>query len=217
MTKNKLFYIAFACFFIINNTNLALAEDFAAEDKAKMLEIIAHNNEQKKNVKDLRSYQEEHTDNIKPKEDEYWNMAWHARLADYGDSESQFVIAKAYEEGKNVEVNLKKALAFYKKAADGGHIEAAMNLGRIYSENKWLKADQEKEIYWYLKAANNNYVPAQLKVANLYEKNENFEQAYKWYEKAIQNMFPEEKNLEERSPDLKRISLKIKEKKETNG
>lgn len=162
----------------------------------------------------LIDYQKDKIDKIEPKSDDFWDLAWHARSADMGDKESQYVIAKAYEEGKSVAQNPQKAVAFYKKAGESGHIEAAMALARIYRENKWIEADLDKALYWYEKAAANNYVPAQIKASQIYEDLDNLDKAYEYMQKAMLNMYPDGKDLEEKSPDLKRLGEKIKQEKE---
>lgn len=159
----------------------------------------------------LEEYQQENTDKIAPKSDTHWDLAWHARLADFGDSESQFVIAKAYEEGNGVAVNPQKAVAFYKMAAENNHIEASMALARIYSENKWLESDFDKSVYYYQKASDQDYVPAQIKISQLYEEKQMYDKAYEYMQKASQNMFPDAKDLENYSLDLKRLGDKIKQ------
>ena len=65
-------------------------------------------------------------------------------------------------------------------------------------------------MYYYLKAANNAYAPAQMKVAFLYEANQEYQKAYDWFLKAMKQLFPNEENLQERSPDLKRLAEKVK-------
>ncbi len=138
------------------------------------------------------------------KDDDYWDLAWHAKTADYGDMHSQFVLAEAYELGKNTKVNPKKSLAYYKKAAKQGHFEACMRLGKIYTENKWVQADLEQAEFWYERAAKNGYVPAQMKLSDMmwHQKQPDYEGAYYWLARATQQMFPQEADLESRSPQL---------------
>ena len=138
------------------------------------------------------------------KDDDYWDLAWHAKVADYGDMNSQFVLAEAYELGKNTKPNPKKSLAYYKKAAQQGHFEACMRLGRIYTENKWVQEDVEQAQFWYEQAAKNGYVPAQMKLSDMkwHQKNPDYEGAYYWLALATKQMFPHEVDLESRSPQL---------------
>lgn len=211
MMKKKLFYFIVVCFFMLIGGNAPLLAETVYKINEKEIKALEeHNKKQLENRRFLRDYQKEHSDLVDLKEDGYWDMAFHARLADYGDMESQYIIAKAYEQGQYTTVNPQKAVAFYKKAAEKGHIESAMRLGQIYEENKWLQKDEEKAMYYYLKAAQNSYAPAQIKVARLYEENQEYQKAYDWFLKAMKQMFPEEENLLDRSPDLKRLTEKVK-------
>ena len=213
MMKKKLFCYICVCFFLLNAfASPVFAEVVNVIDNSEIQALEAHNKKQIENRQFLKDYQKKHSDLVDPKEDGYWNMAFHARLADYGDVDSQYIIAKAYEKGEYTSVNPQKAVAFYKKAAEKGHIESAMRLAEIYEENKWIQKDEEKAMYYYLKAANSSYVPAQMKVALLYEANHEYQKAYDWFLKAMQQMFPNENNLQERSPDLKRLADKAKPK-----
>lgn len=212
--KNKLFYSCCFVFLFFSSVCYAQNDRVIKISRDEIKKIEAHNLEQQKNMQQLKEYQRKHSDLVDPQDDGYWNLAWHAKFADYGDKDSQYIVAKAYEDGVYTETNLKKSLAFYKKAAESGHIEAAMKLGRIYLENEWVQKDEEKALYYYLKAATLDYAPAQMKVAELYEDNQEYEDAYNWLSKAVRQMFPHEKDLEERSPDLKRIANKMKKQKE---
>ena len=145
------------------------------------------------------------------RDDEFWDLAWHARTADYGDMHSQFLMAQAYEYGKGTDIDRKKSLAFYKKAAQQGHYEACMKLGQIYTEEKWVKADPDQALFWYKKAAQSGYIPAQLKVSDLYLKGKkpNYVEAYYWLGKATKQMFPHEADLEMKAPKLAKIAERL--------
>ncbi len=203
--KIKPFYCFFALFcltFGIQKSVLCAAAELSDEDKTAIAEIQKNNQLQKENEISIQKYLKKHPNSMTAQSDEYWDLAWHARLADSGDAISQFVIAKAYEEGKNVNENPKKAVAFYKMACDNKIAEACMRLGEIYSENKILLADAEKALYWYTKGGKLNYTPAQFKVAALYADQEDFEAACLWLEKALKVLFPKQKDLTTHSSQL---------------
>ncbi len=145
------------------------------------------------------------------KTDAFWDLAWHARLADYGDMESQFIIADAYEKGQVTQRNMKKAVIFYEKAAKNGHLESMMRLGHLYEEGKNVQSDKKKAFDWYKQAAQHEYVPAQLKTAEFYQTKGflDYKAAYYWLAKAMKNMFPTEKDLEKVSPDLKKVAFQL--------
>lgn len=142
------------------------------------------------------------------KSDGYWDLAWHARAADYGDMHSQYLVAQAYEYGKHTPVNLPKALEFYKKAAQQGHYDSCMKLGLIYTENKWVKADPDQALFWYEQAAKDGYIPAQLKLSDIYLTREkpDYVESYYWLGRATKQMFPHEPDLEAKAPKLAKIA-----------
>ncbi len=211
MMKKKLFCLCLICFFCFSSgaeTIHAPRENTLPEAvRLKMAEIHEHNREQMKNRVSLDQYHEEHSGKRADQSEAYWNLAWHAKLADYGDADSQFITAKAYETGDVIEQNPKKALAFYQKAGDNGHIGACMRLAEIYRENKWVQADVEKEIYWYEKAAKLGHIQAQIKVSDLYQSVDepNYQKSYDWLKTALEGLFPDDKDVEARSPELQRL------------
>lgn len=125
-----------------------------------------------------------------------FDLAWHSKLAGYGDPESLFFMAQVYEEGKLVPVNLAQAVLLYKKAATQGHLESMLKLANL------LPAEQIK---WLEEAGKKNYTPAQLKLANLYEDLGQKEQAIYWLERAMRQLFPGVEDLTTVSPKLKEL------------
>lgn len=146
------------------------------------------------------------------KEDSYWDLAWHARLADAGDKDSQFIVADAYEYGKQIAPNIKKALIFYKKAAAQGHVEASMRLGDLYLSGTKIPADVPQAFQWFEKSAWDGNAQAQLKLAELYQSADyaDMEKAYLYLEMAMRQLFPNTENLESVSPDLARLGRILK-------
>ena len=188
MRKSELFLWIWISFFVFP----VMAEDkkafFGAKIPPKTIEEFNAKNPMSAEIKD----------------DDYWDLAWHAKMADYGDMNSQFVLAQAYEYGKNTQVNPKKSLAYYKKAAQQGHFEACMRLGKVYTENKWVKQDLEQAEFWYEQAAEKGYVPAQMKLSDMAEhkKKPDYETAYYWLAMATRQLFLHEADLESKAPHL---------------
>ena len=140
------------------------------------------------------------------KEDGYWDLAWHAKAADYGDADSQMIIAKAYENGEEgVDRNMVKALLFYKKAAAQKKPDACMRLGQLFEEGKLVPKDKKEAVLWYTAAARTEFIPAQLRISEIYQQDKNYVPALYWLEKAAGNMFPNEQNLEVLVPDIARL------------
>jgi len=128
--------------------------------------------------------------------DPYWDLAWHGRVASYGDPDSQFFVAQVYEQGKLVPQNPQKAIEYYQKAATQGHLESCHKLAQL------LPSESEK---WYLAAAHLNDPQAQIKLAHLYREKGEIEQAVFWMEKALHFLFPDVTDLTTVSPELKQL------------
>lgn len=142
------------------------------------------------------------SDNMPDQEttDPYWNLAWHGRVAGYGDPDSQFFVAQVYEQGRLVPQDMPKALDFYKRAANQGHLESCMRLAHL------LPDEAEN---WYLIAARQNDPQAQIKLSRLYEEKGQIDEAVLWLEKALRYMFPNATDLTTVSPDLIRLRSKL--------
>lgn len=188
MRKSELFLFFFMSFFALSVFGADKVKTHIAKIPPKTIEEFNAQNPMAKAVKG----------------EDYWDLAWHAKVADYGDMHSQFVMAQAYEFGKNTEPNPKKSLAFYKKAAAQGHFESCMRLGQIYTENKWVKEDPEQAWFWYEQAAKNGYVPAQMKLSDMaeHQNKPNYKKSYYWLATATKQLFPHEVDLESKAPHL---------------
>jgi len=128
--------------------------------------------------------------------DPYWNLAWHGRVASYGDPDSQFFVAQVYEQGRLVPQNISTAVDYYRKAAAQDHIEAIHRLAQL------IPSESEK---WYKLAADLGDPQAQLKLSQFYEEQGDIENAILYLERALKNLFPGATDLEAVSPDLKRL------------
>ena len=125
-----------------------------------------------------------------------WDLAWHGRLAGYGDPDSCFFIAQVYEQGRLLPRNMPKALKYYRTAAEKGHIESCMRLANLLPD--------EAET-WYTRAASRDDPQAQIKLAQFYEARGDIPQAIFWLEKAMRYLFPHTADLTTVSPDLARL------------
>lgn len=76
-------------------------------------------------------------------------------LAKRGDSDAQFSVAGAYEEGREVPKDLAKAFYWYGVAAKNKHNDAQYKLGEFY-ENGWgVEVDKKEAQFWYKQAQQN--------------------------------------------------------------
>lgn len=139
--------------------------------------------------------------------DPYWDLAWHIKVASYGDPDSQFFLGQIYEQGKLVPKNMKKAMAYYEKAGAQSHLEACMHLGKYYEDR-----DFQRSVFWYHLAAEKDYTPALLSLSAMHERAEQYDVAIFWQEKAVRQMFPKVVDLTNVSPDLDRLYIKAGKK-----
>ena len=70
-----------------------------------------------------------------------------------GDAQSQFEMAKMYED----DLNYTEAAGWYEKAANGGHAEAQFWLGFYYAKGRGVEHDMKKAIQLYKKSAEQGF------------------------------------------------------------
>ena len=91
-----------------------------------------------------------------------------------------FYLARMYEEGRGVPIDLPKAVDLYQKAAEKNDSRAQFALARMLEEGRGLKRDIPKAIDFYQTAAVNGYSEAYYRLGLLYEKgNDVIEPDYK--------------------------------------
>lgn len=110
-------------------------------------------------------------------------------LAEKGDAESQFELAKKYTEIPDVN----SAVIWFEKSAQQGHVEAQYRLADILSIGKWgYPRDKHKAIYWYKEAYKNGSGSA-YSIAHAYyylkpELESNLIEALAWYSISLEEM-----------------------------
>ncbi len=83
------------------------------------------------------------------------------QLAEAGDPESQFRVARLYVEGKGVDRDDEAAVKWYRRAATQGHAQAQGSLGFMLHTGRGVERDLTEAIEWYTKAAGAGRAPAQ--------------------------------------------------------
>jgi uncharacterized protein len=78
---------------------------------------------------------------------------WLQRAAQKGDSEAQFWLGNAYEQGLLGTINYREALNWLEKSAKQGHPEAQASLGQMYEDGEGVKQNYAMAAKWYRKAA----------------------------------------------------------------
>lgn len=109
-------------------------------------------------------------------------------LAEEGDAESQFRLARLYVEGRGVETDDATAVSWYRRAAAQGHPRAQASLGFMLQTGRGVEADLDEAITWYRKAAEQDRASAQYNLGKLYLDGEGVaadeETALRWLRRA---------------------------------
>ena len=105
-----------------------------------------------------------------------------------GDVAAMFNLGVAYDNGKGVIEDDKKAAKWYRKAAVLGNATAMYKLGLMYAFGKGVIEDDKKAVKWYRKAADVGHAKAMVNLGLMYAFGkgviENDKEAVKWYQKA---------------------------------
>lgn len=120
--------------------------------------------------------------------------------AEAGDAAAQIALGLAYDQGKGIEQDRRKAAEWFGKAAAQGVAEAQFNLGTMYDLGVGVKKDAAKAVEFFAKAAEQGMADAQFNLANMYEQGRGTERdlgkAITWYDKAgVQGMTRAQYNL----------------------
>ena len=60
------------------------------------------------------------------------SFKWIMKVAEQGDSEAQFLIARMYEKGEQIVQSYERAMEWYLLSAKQGYADAQYNLARMY-------------------------------------------------------------------------------------
>lgn len=97
-------------------------------------------------------------------------------------------LARRYQDGDGVPIDIEKAVYWYRKAAEQGYADAQNGLGICYRNGDGVEYNSELGVYWYRKAANQGHADAQYNLGECYlyglgvKKDE--QQAVYWFRKA---------------------------------
>lgn len=84
----------------------------------------------------------------------------------------------------------KKAAELFEKAANHGHSDAQYYLGYQYELGLGVLESKQEAIKWYTLSAEQGNTDAQYDLAKLYEHDKDFENANRWYKKAVRKENP---------------------------
>lgn len=98
--------------------------------------------------------------------------------ADKGSVNAQLALGEAYEYGRGVPQNGKKAVHWYGEAARRGDVKARRSLGFIYKDGKGVAQDYEEAFSCFRQAARVGDVVAQVQLGHMYQYGEGVAQNY---------------------------------------
>jgi TPR repeat protein len=78
---------------------------------------------------------------------------WLRRAAEQGNTEAQFWLGAAYEEGRFGTTDYQAAFKWLVKAAEQRHSAAQVILGEMYEEGEFVSQNYVMAAKWYRKAA----------------------------------------------------------------
>ncbi|GBG59325.1 hypothetical protein CBR_g32337 [Chara braunii] len=104
---------------------------------------------------------------------------------------AQFCLAQAYEKGRGVTKDTRKAAELYLMAADEGHYGAMHNAARCYATGKGLVKDQTEAVIRYAVAASDGNPASQFALAEMYASERNQKAAEETYRAAAEQGHPE--------------------------
>ena len=82
-------------------------------------------------------------------------------MAESGDAEAQFQVARSYYIGDGVEEDEEEAVVWYRKAARKGHAEAMYRLGVCYYLGAGVAENGARAMEWFKKSAAAGFKKAQ--------------------------------------------------------
>lgn len=95
--------------------------------------------------------------------------------AESGEAQSQFELARAYEDGKDVPQDHAKAVEWFRKSAEQGNAQAQNSLGVMYAQGLGVNRDREEAFRWYKQAAKLGLTEAAYNIAIAYYNGEGVE------------------------------------------
>lgn len=102
-----------------------------------------------------------------------------------GDSEAEYMLGVAHQQGLGVPVDLKKAADWFHRAAEHGHDRAEVVLGALSETGEGVDRNLERAVHWYGLAARRGLADAQFNLARLLDHGDgiasNKVQALQWY------------------------------------
>lgn len=117
------------------------------------------------------------------------SVKWAELAADQGNADAMWILALAYEHGRGVGLNKKKAAELYQKGADAGHARCLNSLGTFYINGDQVPKDEKKGFELIQQAARLGDGEAMANLGRCYQfgtgTTGNMKKAVEWYEKSL--------------------------------
>lgn len=89
--------------------------------------------------------------------------------ANQGDTNAQFQLGAAYDQGRGINKNQIEAATWYRKAAELGHPAAQNSLGSMHQFGEGVPQDNVEAVKWFQKAADQGYGEAYTNLGYMYD------------------------------------------------
>lgn len=86
------------------------------------------------------------------------------KRAGEGNADAMYLLARRYQQGRETDRDMDKALALYNRAAEKGHAEALYTLALMYKKGNWVKKDNKIAQSLFFAAAKKGHAKAQFKM-----------------------------------------------------
>lgn len=118
------------------------------------------------------------------------SFVWAEKSAAQNNGDGLWTLALAYEHGRGVKKNAKKAVELYQKGADVGHAPSQHSLGCYYMRGEVVPQDEQKGFALVQTAAEQGYELAYRALGTCYQFGQGVQddmtQAIYWYEKYLE-------------------------------
>ena len=129
-------------------------------------------------------------DQAGPGDDYKESVKWAEKAVEQGDGEGCFTLALAYEHGRGVRKNMKKAAELYQKGADLGHPRCMNSLGAFYINGTQVPKYEMKGFEWIQKSAKLGDAEGMANLGRCYQfgtgTTDSMSKAIEWYEKSLE-------------------------------
>lgn len=110
-------------------------------------------------------------------------------IAEAGNSDAQFLLARNLRDGIGVPQDVAESVRIYRQAAEQGHVEAQFRLGHMLKFGNGVAVSEAEGVHWYRLAGENGHVLAQFFLGEMYAHQSRYRnpmEANRWYRMAAE-------------------------------